>query len=157
MGSQQLSTIYKSIKMKKTIIIVLITILLTSCTDSGDREVKSYEAYIYNESSVEINVIGYNETNTLVFQQNIPFQDSSSSCESISEVFNGYRCNNTDSIVIKFPNNKGYICDLRGNGNTMCFLNNRNPLTGLGFQKNQNNQFEFKITVEDFENAFVLP
>ncbi|MEO2051519.1 MAG: hypothetical protein ABGX00_07110 [Allomuricauda sp.] len=140
-----------------TFLIINALVLLVCCTDSGERDVKSFEAKVHNNSGVELIILGFNEGNSLVFQQNISNLNSSSTCKSISEVFNGYRCNNTDSIVIKFPNNKGYICDLRGNGNTMCFSNNRNPLTGECFQKDQNNLFEFKTTVDDFENAYVLP
>lgn len=36
-----------------------------------------------------------------------------------------------DSIIIKFPNSKGYICDLRQNNN-LCFLNKIETFDILG-------------------------
>ena len=62
-----------------------------------------------------------------------------------------------DSSIFKFSNGKGYICTVLQNENNLCFQN-KSPYDNLSFDESaENNQFQFVISQEDFENANDLP
>jgi len=139
--------------MKK--ILILIGILLFSCTDEPD--LNTFNVSILNNSNDELNIEYYLEGN-LISNINLSTNQRGLECSYNDENFRGLfsiQCN-IDSLIIKFSNNKGYIVNDEGNGN-LNFSNNRNPfLPNGGFDINNNN-YSFLITQEDFDNAHDVP
>lgn len=140
--------------MKNKIVLVLVGVLILSCTDEADLQ--TYTTNIRNSSNSTIIIKGYNVPGELVFDEIIQSNNSSSNCTTSSETFLGLSCQ-IDSLVVKFDNDKGYINTSLGD-NSVSFIN-RNPLRGniADFNDLGNNTFEFVITQNDFDNAYDLP
>jgi hypothetical protein len=117
----------------------------------------NYTVSFNNQSNDNLVINGYNRFDELQFFYVIEPNTSAGQVTYQAENFSGHQ-NFADSVVTRFSNGRGYICDLRENGNASCFLL-RNPLLGFeeDFNSLGNNIFEFVITQEDFENAFDLP
>ena len=142
--------------MRNLFIILFVTILLFSCTHTDERNEVNFTVRISNDSNDEIIIKGYTSQNNLGFEHTLESMVSGGEINYFSETFGGYT-NGADSIVVMFTNSKGYICDLRQNGNNLCF-SNKNLFGGeSNFNNLENNNFEFIITQSDFNNANDLP
>jgi hypothetical protein len=141
--------------MKYLKIIALIP-LLFSCSGK-ETPLKEFTVGFSNQSSEKIEIRGFNNFDELIFVFEVDPGDRNGLISYQDENFGGYS-SQADSLVTRFSNGKGYICDLRGNGNGSCFIS-RNPLLGFeeDFNNLGNNTFEFVITQTDFDNAFELP
>ena len=145
--------------MRKIIIICISFVLLNNCTDEADEH--TYTTRFKNEASSTIEVKGYDSTNNLIFDEIILKNDSSTNCSGSSESFPGISCK-FDSLVVRFDNDKGYICVGRFTNikPEFCFSNEKSPFGGGSkgfFTALGNYTYEFVITQEDFENAHDLP
>ena len=140
----------------KYLISLGISIVFFSCTK--EETLNDFISSYRNGSNQILSIIGYNSSNLVEFQYTIPVNESSPNCNTQSNTFSGITCG-ADSIVFKFPNNRGYICDLRVGEDSFCFPNNRTPLIGIeeNFNQIDSKTYEFIITESDFENAFDLP
>lgn len=144
---------HTGIDMKLTILSLFI--FLTSCTDRGERLESTYTVSIRNLSNHSFSIKGYAPNNDLILDEIINPLSTGAECNYRAEVFNGFICG-ADSIRVKFDNGKGYICDVRQNGNAICF-SNKFLFSSDAFIATGENQFQFEITQSDYENAFVLP
>ncbi len=143
----------------KTKYFLIIFLALFSCTDEPEEQ--TYVTNIRNNSTSIINLEGYNRLDELILNEEIVQNSNSSDCSYSAENFGGFVCAG-DSVVIKFSNGKGYICAVRISNNhpELCFNNNDERFisgNSPSFMSIGNNIFEYKITQEDFENAFDLP
>jgi hypothetical protein len=141
--------------MKKVLTLILIHFIIIGCTD--EPEVNEYDVSILNNSNENVVIEAYLSTN-LVRTINLLSNQSGLDCNYRDENFRGFFSNECgiDLFIIKFSNNKGYIVDDEGTGD-LNFMEGRNPfLPNGGFEIN-NNDYKFKITQEDFDNAFDLP
>lgn len=144
--------------MKHLFFYIAALMVLFSCTDRGEGDdLKVFNVNIFNSSNTNFIIRGYNTQDDLEFEYNINTLEDAGNVTYLSNFFDGYR-NDADSIVVVFPNSKGYICDLRQSGNSLCFPN-KNLLIGLPsfFNDLGNNNYQFTITQDDFDNAFDLP
>jgi hypothetical protein len=145
--------------MKRLKFVTLLAVLfLINCTSEPDEQ--TYTSRFRNNSNSAIMITGFNFPSDLVFDETVSVDGLSTNCVISSEAFLGISCS-IDSLVIRFENDKGYICakigaNSVGNPNQFCFLN-KSPFDSLSFQDLGNNTFEFEITQEDFDNAFDLP
>ncbi|MDN6317942.1 MAG: hypothetical protein L0J59_10780 [Lactococcus lactis] len=139
--------------MKK--ILILIGILLFSCTDEPD--INNYNLEIQNNSNENLNIEAYFEGN-LISNINLSANNSGLECTYSDESFIGYKLTQCqiDSIIFKFENNKGYISAIN-NPSALDFPNDTNP---FGFSSKfvlNNNVYQFIINQDDFDNANDLP
>jgi hypothetical protein len=143
----------------KKILVLIIGFLVFSCT--GEEDLQTYTSNIRNTTTSNISVRGIRFPNDVVFDETINVNSSSSNCVISASTFRGLSCG-IDSLVIRFDNNKGFICGFRNadsgeDFNQFCFSDNRTPLDGIYFNDLGNNTFEFVITQDDFDNANDLP
>jgi len=140
----------------KNLLLLLILVIVSSCT--GEEDEFNYTVSFKNETQVVLDISIYEPDNDLNNSfQVLPLSNGGEVTNS-SPTFLGY-VGGGDSIVLRFPNQKGYICDARANEDIYCFQDSRNPLVGFEpyFNNLGNNVYEFVVTEEDFENAFELP
>lgn len=146
----------------KTLITILTVLTFISCTDRNERPFQTRASRFKNTANQDLEIKGYNSQNVLVFEDLLANNQISEECIAHSELFLGIACK-IDSIVFKFSNNKGYICAARITNTTpeLCFPNNKSPLGHDPFNPSfinlGNNIYEFEVTQDDFDNAFVLP
>lgn len=143
--------------MKTYIYFIIVFIIFVSCTDRGERDEVNFNVNINNTSSESLIIEGYAPNNDLVINNIIITSNSvGAGCNYTAEVFSGYICG-ADSLVFKFSNGKGYICDLRQSGNNLCFPNKTPFGDEQSFVNLGNRNYQFTINQEDFTNAFDLP
>lgn len=143
--------------MKKYIYIYILFILFASCTDRSERDEVNFNVKINNTSSEYLIIEGYAPNNDLVINNVVISSNSiGAECNYRAEIFSGYICG-ADSIVFKFPNGKGYICDLRQSGNIFCFPNKTPFGNEASFVNLDNRNYQFLITEDDYINAYDLP
>ena len=138
--------------------------MIWGCTDEEDSI--DFKTTYRNESGSNVTVTGYNVDNEIEFTYSLSDGEASQICEIPSPVFLGSDCA-ADSIIVRFQNNRGYICSIRlSDTENLCFPNDKSPFGGGDggrgtvpsfYRKVAENTFEFLITQEDFENAFDLP
>ena len=141
-------------RLKNLNLAYIILLYTFSCTD--EPTLREYEVLVENQSSNEITIEGYDSNNTKIYQSIVQPKNRNEGCFASLESFDGLATCNTDSLVFKFSNGKGYICALRENGLEFCF-SVKSPFESEDFNSLGHNTFEFIITQEDFENAFELP
>ena len=140
-------------------LLVIVVLANWSCTD--EENIINFKSAFRNESGEQLVIIGYNTNDQIEYTYNLEDNKVSSFCEIPSSVFLGADCA-ADSIVVRFQDNKGYICSTRfNNSDNFCFSNDKSPF-GKGskatyYRETAANTFEFIITESDFENAFDLP
>ncbi|WP_395043535.1 hypothetical protein [Flavobacterium sp.] len=134
---------------------IIVIFFFISCTDRNEKEYRNYSVEINNSTSVGLTIEGYNSENNLIINNSIESNSIGAECNYQAEIFSGYICG-ADSIVIKFSNGKGYICDLRESGNILC-LPSKFIFSEQGFINLNNNNYQFVITEDDYNNAYVLP
>lgn len=135
----------------------LLCILICSCTDTSERPLKNFKTQVKNDSMVSLTIKGYNSNNQETINESLEPNELGVNCEGLLEVFIGMTCE-TDSIVFRFSNSRGYICSLRQSNQNYCF-GDKHPFVGNETYYNflGDNTYEFIITQQDFENAHVLP
>ncbi|AGC77330.1 hypothetical protein DDD_2203 [Nonlabens dokdonensis DSW-6] len=150
-------------------ILVIALILISGCT--VEEDFSSFNLEIKNETGQNI---------TLEFYETSIINNSNSAILAYTEELNAsgsYLCNYRFSsfvglkacrnradvdiinrIIIRFENNKGYLCDSLGDSMT-CFDGDRAFFLGtsLGWASLNDNNYTFTITQQDFDNAFDLP
>ncbi len=142
--------------MKKSIYFFIAFALFVSCTDRGERDEFNYNVSINNSTTVSLVIEGYAPNNDLIINNLIINSNATGAdCNYQAELFSGYICG-VDSLIFKFPNGKGYICDLRQSGNNLCFPN-KFIFSEEGFTELTNKNYQFVITEEDYNNAYDLP
>ena len=145
------------IVMKKEIILILILISIISCTDRGERPLVEYKMFVKNETNHPFTLKITSGTNE-VFNQTIQVNNSIVICKGKSDTPIGNFICGLASMELKFPNGKGYRCSNLENSNTnLCFDNDRNLMGQIGYADIGNTSFEFKITQDDYSNAYTLP
>ena len=142
--------------MKNIFATLLLLFFITSCTDTEERDEINFVVNINNNTNQQLSVRGYNSQNVLEFDYTISSMSNGAEINYSAETFGGY-INGSDSIIFSYPNSKGYICDLRQNGNNLCFQNKNIFGDQSDFNNITNNTFEFVITQDDFDNAYDLP
>ena len=142
--------------MRKLLYILLVGIFIYSCTSEPD--VRTYTTRIRNSSNSILNIKGHDTQDNLVYNELVGLGGSSTNCVTSSESFLGLSCS-IDSLIVKFDNNRGYICAVRITNNQpeLCFSNKTPFGNDPSFLDLGNNTYEFVITQEDFENAYDLP
>ncbi len=144
-------------KMKIVFYLIIIYLFLFQCTDSNEPELNEFNVSINNSSNQTINCNFFNN-NILISQYTLDVNSTNENCTYIDEIFHGYMlC--FDSIVIVFPNNKGYINTSNSPNDNLSFDGNRHLFGNQdnGYSETFNNSFQFKITEEDYINAHDLP
>lgn len=132
--------------------ISVVLMLLFSCTDTNDEVAQSFSIQIKNESSNPLIFEGWRNSEIIIDETilNNSFHSITYNRVNFSGLFG-----NVDSLAIKFENNKGYLCTGELTDN-LCFQNkdgfNVDDFISLG-----NNNYEFVITQDDFDNANDLP
>ena len=142
--------------MRNNIVALWVLLLfIVGCTSEPDEF--NFRTFLKNESSNKFTVNTYfnSEEITSIELNN---SESIDICNYISEVFGGFSGCTIDSISIVFESGKGYSCDiLPGTDDNLCFQD-KNPFLGSeNFRNIGNNDYEFVITEEDFNNAHDLP
>lgn len=143
--------------MKQNILIAYLScsVLLIGCTVEPD--LSKYTTFVTNQTSEIVNISGYDANRTKVFENILDPEDESERCEVFVEAFYGLASCGIDSLVVKFNNDKGYICAFTTDGAEFCF-NDKFPLgNDTSFIDLGNNIYEFIITQQDFEDAYNLP
>lgn len=141
--------------MKKIILILVTSFFILSCNTEPNME--NYIVSFKNETSESISIKGYNKKNKSVFEYTIPTNQSNGEASYFSDAFIGYINKAADSIVFKFLNNKGYVCDHRPSKIEKCF-NSKYIFGGRSsFREINKTTFEFVITEDDYKNAYDLP
>ncbi len=147
--------------MKKTnfiwllpIFLLILTISFCSCTDTNEQ-LGNYSTVFRNASLQTLTIKGFDNQNNLVFENIVNSLENGQQCNYDAEVFLGFSCQ-ADSLIFKFDNDKGFICVFLLENNNFCFLN-KNPYDSTDYESLGNNNFQFTITQQDFENAFELP
>lgn len=130
---------------------------MLACTDRGERPLVEYKMIVKNETNQSIS-LKITDGTTELFNQNILPNNSKTICSRIIDNHSyGFTCGFAD-MELRFPNNKGYRCsNMISNNNTLCLNNDRNLLKQIGYIDIGNNSFEFKITQDDYDNAYILP
>ena len=142
--------------MKNIVVFLIFSFIVFSCTDTDKRREVSYEVSFKNTTNLPFQIKGFSFYDELEYEYEINSMSSGGDFTYDSENFDGYR-RRADSIVIIFPDNKGYICADRVNANNLCF-NGKSPLgNDSSFSDLGNNIYEFIITQEDYDNAYTLP
>ncbi len=132
-------------------------LILISCTDKNERELMNFDVQFRNSSSNALNIKGFDSDNNMIFQDEVLNSESSTQCQSVTEVFNGFGCS-LDSLVFSFDNDKGYICSKRASDTSNLCFSSKTPFgDDPSFVSLGNSTFEFVITQEDFDNALDLP
>jgi hypothetical protein len=123
--------------------------MCSGCTDTGDTVIRNIR--FKNSASQSVQILCYNQ-NVLAASENIS-PNAFGRDYNTSATFLGFTV--FDSIVMKFPLNKGYICSL--SDNTICFPDKGGPLSldANDFIKEGSNYY-YDITEEDYQNAFDL-
>ncbi|PRX14426.1 hypothetical protein [Nonlabens ulvanivorans] len=139
---------------------VLFTTIL-SCTK--EENLSTFSIKIDNTSTSTVKLI-YKNSNGEEIDMIVVNSMDSYDCNYVSENFQSLRlCRNQEfftnlsEVVFLFENNKGYSCQIMDNG--FCFTDDRNNVvgsSGAGFEL-VDNVYIFKITQQDFDNAFDLP
>lgn len=147
--------------MKKILTLIILIFSIASCTDRGERPLVEYKMFVKNETNQSF-LLKITFGTTEVFSQNIPPNSSSQLCSFFDETIptsGYYACGLNRNMELRFPNNKGYRCsnNLESGDNSLCLNNNRNLLGQVGYVNQGNNSFEFKITQDDYDNAYMLP
>ena len=147
--------------MKKIITIIILIVSIASCTDRGERPLVEYKMFVKNETNQSFQLKITSGTSE-VFNQNIPANSSYQLCSFFDEstpTSGYYSCGLNRNMELRFPNNKGYRCsnNLESGDNSLCLDNNRNILGQIGYVNQGTNSFEFKITQNDYDNAYILP
>ncbi len=142
--------------MKKLVTIFLLFGMF-SCTDRNERDLIECKMIVKNETNQSFILKITSGTNE-IFNQNILPNNSSIICSRIIDEHSyGYSCG-LAIAELRFPNNKGYRCsNIENSDTTLCLSNGRNFLGQIGYISIGNNSFEFKITQDDYDNAFILP
>ena len=143
--------------MRLNILLIILLLAFSGCTD--EPELEKYTTRFVNESSVTLTIRGYARNNNLVYSEKVIANSKGEDCITSTEGFLGYNCAG-DSIVFKFPNDKGYICSIRitNENPELCFFDNVSPFgDSSSFRNVDGNIFEFVITQSDFENALDIP
>lgn len=143
--------------MKKKITLILIIISIISCTDRGERPLAEYKMIVKNETNQSF-LLKITYGTTELFNQNILPNSSTTICSrTIDNHSYGFTCGFAN-MELRFPNDKGYRCsNIENSDNTLCLSNGRNLLAQIGYIDIGNNSFEFKITQDDYDNAYILP
>ena len=141
--------------MRLIYVIYFMIVLLLSCTDEPNES--SFNVSVKNASVELLEVEAYLQEE-IVFNADLNPNENSPSCDYVDEKFRGIFITycGTDSIVFKFSNNRVYISTDTNSGN-FNFSSTRNPLLPNGGFQKSGSTYEFRITQEDFENAFELP
>ena len=121
---------------------------LVSCTI--EEKTKRFTVITKNESGHPLNIQAFSK-DELIEESDLLDGESGLECNYYSYSFLGYECE-FDSIIYKFPNGHGYI-EFSGD---YTFDEKRSP-TNQGIFNHVNDQYEFVITSEDYENAHELP
>lgn len=140
--------------MKKFIYIFILALSFYSCTDTNER-LDNFSTVFRNASLQTLTIKGFDNQNNLVFENIVNSLENGQQCDYDAEVFLGFSCQ-ADSLIFKFENGKGFICVFLIENNDFCFLN-KNPYDSNDYESLGNNNFQFSITQQDFENAFELP
>lgn len=134
-------------------------IFMMSCT--SEPELQRFQVSIFNGTSELLFIEAYYQ-GVLKEELNLETNDSGLDCSYSNEFFTGYKSNINigcpiDSVVFKFNNNNiGYISSV--NSESPYDFNESGALFGASekFQKIAD-KYLFRVTQQDFENAFVLP
>lgn len=132
--------------------LALVFLIVFSCTDTNEETNQNFSINIKNQSLNTLTFEGWNESE-MIYDEiilNNSFYTTNYSSVNFLGLFG-----NIDSLVIKFENNKGYLCTGELSDN-LCFQN-KNAFDIGDFVSLGNNAFEFEITQDDFDNANDLP
>ena len=143
--------------MKNLIVLLIILLTFNACTK--EDKVKRYEFTIINNSGENLTLSLLNQ-GTAVFTTDI-MSTSSYFCSYTAEVntlISECLQEGIDGIEIIFGNGTGYLCYMTNmSDNSLCFSGSKNPFNNDSYITVGNNQYEFIITEEDFNNAHELP
>lgn len=125
-----------------------------ACTDEPNET--NFKVNLKNTTINSIEIETFIETQ-IVFRVNLDSGENSPPCDYIDENFRGIFLNycGIDSMVIKFNDGRGFISTSTNSGN-FNFSKMRNPLLPNGGFQKSGNVYEFLVTQEDYENAYVL-
>ncbi len=128
-----------------------------SCTDRNERDLIEYKMIVKNETNQSF-ILKITSGSNEIFNQNILPNNATIICsKAFDSPVNSYSCG-LAIAELRFPNNKGYRCNnIENSDTTLCLSNGRNFLGQIGYIGIGNNSFEFKITHDDYNNAFILP
>lgn len=137
----------------KLYILIALYVVLLGCETEDTRY--AYKTVIRNESQVSVEIEEYSNEDLISNFIILPYS-SSQTLIYISTSFKGY-FRNSDSVVFKFANQKGYSCTINRISGDLCF-NSKNPLDFKepSYFKVSDFSFDYIITQEDAENALEL-
>jgi|TARA_B110000908_G_C10241033_1_gene446078 hypothetical protein len=128
--------------------LALVFLIVFSCTDTNEETNQNFSINIKNQSLNTLTFEGWKESE-MIYEEiilNNSFYRTNYSSVNFLGLFG-----NIDSLVIKFENNKGYLCTGELSDN-LCFQN-KNAFDIEDFVSLGNNAFEFEINQDDFDNA----
>jgi len=133
----------------RIVVLLLVSIVLSSCTGTGDSIIRNIR---FKNNTSQTILIQCDSENVLAVSENINPNTFGRDYNTSSSFF-GFAA--FDSIVMKFPSNKGYICS--ESDNTLCFPTKGGPRS---FDTNdyiqEGSNYYYSITEEDYQNAFDL-
>ena len=128
--------------------LALVFLIVFSCTDTNEETNQNFSINIKNQSLNTLTFEGWKESE-MIYEEiilNNSFYRTNYSSVNFLGLFG-----NIVSLVIKFENNKGYLCTGELSDN-LCFQN-KNAFDIEDFVSLGNNAFEFEINQDDFDNA----
>lgn len=139
--------------MKKLIFYILIVFAIASCTDQGDPDSKRINLYFRNTSNEPVQVEMYTQgvlrTSEIVASQ----QSGNEYTLYTRSDFNNFGFI-TDSLVIKYPNGRGYICTPTTD---LCISSKPSPVyaTEIDFIK-EGDRYYYILSQQDYADAISI-
>lgn len=141
--------------MKNIIFLIFTSCLFISCTDVEYDEIYTISFKNTSEHTLQIDISYFEQMSSPITLQ--PGESTEDYGHPIiNDEFLGFFTK--DQIIIKFENQKGYLCTKNGTSN-LCFVNKESPFSEIGigaYIKIDENHYIYEITQEDYENAHVL-
>ena len=139
--------------MKKVYLYVFIVLTALACTDQGNPDPSEINLHFRNTGTVEASIETYAEGIFRKSESVGPMQSGSAYTFYTRNEFNNFGFV-TDSLVVKYPNGKGYVCSPAGN---LCIASKPSPVDAVeeDFIR-EGNSYYYVLSQDDYVNAFDL-
>lgn len=139
--------------MRKLFIYLCLVLTAFACTDEGNPDSMEMNLYFRNMATDPVNIETYAEGLLRKSESVGPMQSGSTYTFYTRNNFNNFGYV-TDSLVIKYPNGKGYVCSPGGN---LCISSKPSPINAVkeDFIK-EGNSYYYVLSQDDFVNALDL-
>lgn len=132
---------------------VFIVLTALACTDQGNPDPVEINLHFRNTGTVEASIETYAEGLLRKSESVGPMQSGSAYTFYTPNEFDNFGFV-TDSLVVKYPNGKGYVCSPGGN---LCIASKPSPVDAAkeDFVR-EGDSYYYVLSQDDYANAFDL-